>query len=44
MMRWKINVWDGYSTRQFFRDGTYNQVANTCAGYPPGYIWSIEAA
>lgn len=43
-MRWLVKVWDGYSSREVYRNGTYGQVANTCAGYPPGYIWSIEPA
>ncbi len=43
-MRWNIHVWDGYSTNTFTREGTYEQVFNSCAGYPPAYIWSIEPA
>jgi len=43
-MNWIIRVWDGFSTREFPRNGTYEQVANTCANYPPSYIWSITPA
>lgn len=38
---WTVSVWDGHSTRQFQRHGTYEQAAATCAHYPPAYIWSI---
>lgn len=44
IMRWKIQVWDGFSNREIIREGTYQQVVNSCAGYPPGYIWSVSAA
>lgn len=39
---WTVVVWDGNSTNEFTREGTYEQVYNSCAGYPPGYIWSIK--
>lgn len=39
---WTVSVWDGYTTRTFHRKGTYSQVAASCAGYPPGYIWSVS--
>jgi hypothetical protein len=39
---WTVRVWDGFSTKEFSREGTYEQVRNSLAGYPPGYIWSIQ--
>lgn len=39
---WLVRVWDGNSMCEFLRVGTYEQVRNTCAGYPPAYLWSIE--
>lgn len=39
---WFVRVWDGNSTTEFTRRGTYDQVHNSCAGYPPGYIWWIK--
>lgn len=41
-MRWTIRVWDGHSTNSFERYGSYEQIRNSLAGYPPAYIWSIE--
>lgn len=38
---WTIHVWDGSTVRHIPRFGTYEAVVRTCAGYPPGYIWSI---
>jgi len=40
--QWTVKVWDGYSTQVFQRYGTYEQVSNSMAGYPPAYIWSIQ--
>jgi hypothetical protein len=42
--RWIVKLWDGFSSNELERFGTYEQVRNSCAGYPPGYIWSIEPA
>lgn len=42
--RWIIKLWDGFSSHELERSGSYEQVRNSCAGYPPGYIWSIEPA
>jgi len=39
---WTVRVWDCYSTNEFQRYGTYEQVRNSLAGLPPTYIWSIE--
>jgi hypothetical protein len=39
---WRVRVWDGYSTWVHCRKGTYEQVRNSLAGLPPGYIWSID--
>lgn len=44
MMRWKIRVWDCFSSWDIYREGTYDYVYNSCAGYPPAYIWTIEPA
>lgn len=41
-MKWTIHLWDGFSSSELQREGTYNQVRNSCAGYPPAYIWSIK--
>ncbi|MBO0501834.1 hypothetical protein J1C51_23965 [Chromobacterium haemolyticum] len=42
--RWIVKLWDGFSSHELERSGSYEQVRNSCAGYPPGYIWSIEPA
>jgi hypothetical protein len=42
MTNWVITVWDGFSNNTYDRKGSYDEVRMTCAGYPPGYIWSIE--
>lgn len=42
--RWVITVYDGYSTNIFERKGSYEQVVDSCAGYPPGYLWTIKSA
>jgi hypothetical protein len=42
MRTWTVSVWDGNSTYTFQRRGTYQQVANSLAGFPPAYIWSIQ--
>ena len=39
---WTVKAWDGNSSYSFERYGTYEQVVNTLAGYPPAYIWSVE--
>ena len=39
---WIVSVWDGNSSYSFERYGTYQQVVNTLAGYPPAYIWSVN--
>jgi hypothetical protein len=44
MDKWKIILYDGYSTYEIHRNGTYDYVSNSCAGYPPGYIWAIVPA
>lgn len=40
--QWTVKVWDGNSTSEFLRRGTYEEVYNSLAGYPPSYIWSIQ--
>lgn len=40
---WIIKVFTGNSNISFERFGTYDYVANSCAGYPASYIWSIES-
>ncbi|QDJ96232.1 hypothetical protein Xoosp13_45 [Xanthomonas phage Xoo-sp13] len=42
--RWKIRVWDGFSSWDIIREGSYEQVYNSCAGYPAAYIWTVEPA
>ena len=42
MKNWTVKVYDGFSTQEFQRYGTYEQVRNSFAGFPPSYIWSIE--
>lgn len=42
MKNWTVRVFDGCSTIEFQRTGTYEQVRNSLAGLPPAYIWSIE--
>lgn len=42
MRQWTVKVWDGFSTQEFQRYGTYEQVRMSMAGYPPAYIWSIQ--
>lgn len=42
MKQWTVKVYDGFSTQEFQRYGTYEQVRNSLAGFPPAYIWSIE--
>lgn len=42
MRQWTVKVYDGYSTQEFQRYGTYEQVRNSLAVFPPAYIWSIE--
>ena len=42
--RWIIKLWDGFSNREIEREGTYDQVSNSCVGYPPGYLWHIVPA
>lgn len=42
MRQWTVKLWDGNSRQEFQRSGTYDQVANSLAGLPPAYIWSIE--
>lgn len=37
-----VKIWDGLSTNEAPRYGTYEQVRNSLAGLPPGFIWSIE--
>lgn len=39
---WTVKIWDGFSTNETPRFGTYEQVRNSLAALPPGYIWSIE--
>lgn len=39
---WTVTVFDGYTTNTVQRKGTYEQVVNSCASYPPGYHWSIK--
>jgi hypothetical protein len=40
--QWKIRIFDTFSTIEFTRFGTYEQVRNKLSGLPPSYIWSIE--
>ena len=40
--QWTVRIWDGHSNSEYQRQGTYQQVANSLAGLPPAYIWSIE--
>jgi hypothetical protein len=40
--QWTVKVYDGCSTQEFQRYGTYEQVRTSLAGYPPAYIWSIQ--
>lgn len=42
--RWLLKLWDGFTASESIREGSYEQVRNSCAGYPPGYIWSIQPA
>lgn len=41
-MRWWVKVWDGNSSRESLREGSYEYVRNTLAGLPASHIWSIE--
>jgi hypothetical protein len=43
-MRWTVKLWDGFSSRDFERTGSYEQVYNSLAGSPASHIWSIEPA
>jgi len=43
-MNWTVKIWDGFSSREEQREGTYEQVRNTLAGLPESHIWSIEPA
>lgn len=43
--RYKVSVYDGYSTSTFYREGTYDEVSNSCrAGYPASFVLTIEPA
>lgn len=42
MKMWTVRVWDGYSTRVYPEYGTYEQVVNTLAGFPPSCIWTVS--
>ena len=39
---WIVKVFNGYSNNSREIYGTYDFVVNSCSGYPPSYIWSIE--
>lgn len=41
MKQWTIKVFDGFSNIELIRFGTYEQIYNFCAGFPPSYIFSI---
>lgn len=42
--RWIVKLWDGCSHSEIEHEGTYDQVSNSCATYPPGHIWYILPA
>lgn len=41
-MKWKVNIWDGFSNREEVREGSYEQVRNGLAGLPASHLWSIH--
>ncbi len=45
MRNWDLRLWDGYQNRSMtFKATNYHHARFVAgvAGYPPGYIWSIE--
>lgn len=39
---WLVSIWDGFSTRHFYRRGNYPQVSASLQHKPPGYICSVS--
>lgn len=39
---WKVKIWDGFSNKETFRTGTYDQISVRLTALPPACIWSAE--
>lgn len=42
MTLWRIRVWNGYTTNEYFRGGSYEEATRHLRHLPPGYIWSAD--
>jgi len=42
MKQWTVKIFNGFSTSEFQRYGTYEYVRNSLIMLPPSHIWSIQ--